>query len=174
MRIKHFPNLRQTYEYDCGAQALQSVFAYYGIDMREEEIIKIAKTNKKGTHPLPMKKVAESHGFKTDFKAMTVKELKQYIKRKIPVILLIQAWPEKKKVNWQKEWRYGHYAVAIGYDWKKLIFEDPASIFRTYLSYKELEDRWHDMGGKIKYTNYGLAIYGKKPGYHTEKLVHMD
>jgi len=40
MKILDFPELRQTFNYDCGAKALQSVLAYYGIDIREEEIIK--------------------------------------------------------------------------------------------------------------------------------------
>jgi len=46
MKILEFPELRQTYEYDCGANALQGILAYYGMEIREELIIKSAKTNK--------------------------------------------------------------------------------------------------------------------------------
>lgn len=44
------PKLRQTYPFDCGAKALQSVLAYYGVFVREDKIIKLAKTNKDGTN----------------------------------------------------------------------------------------------------------------------------
>ena len=49
MKILMFPELRQAYEYDCGANATQSVLDYYGIDKKESEIIKIAETTRAGT-----------------------------------------------------------------------------------------------------------------------------
>jgi predicted double-glycine peptidase len=30
------PSGRQTFDFDCGAKALQLVMAYYGVDVREE------------------------------------------------------------------------------------------------------------------------------------------
>lgn len=33
------PTGRQTYDFDCGAKALQIVMAYYGIDVREDELM---------------------------------------------------------------------------------------------------------------------------------------
>ena len=34
-----FPELRQTYTYDCGVSCLQAVLAYYGIQIRESELL---------------------------------------------------------------------------------------------------------------------------------------
>jgi predicted double-glycine peptidase len=35
MKILKIPELRQAYVYDCGANAVQSVLEYYGIDIKE-------------------------------------------------------------------------------------------------------------------------------------------
>lgn len=35
---------RQTFDFDCGAKALQLVMEYYGIDIREDELLKELKT----------------------------------------------------------------------------------------------------------------------------------
>jgi len=47
MKMLDFPNARQTFEYDCGAKAMHAVLAYYGVNANENEILKIAKTNKR-------------------------------------------------------------------------------------------------------------------------------
>jgi len=44
-----FPRLRQVHKYDCGAIVTQAIFEYYGIDVREDRIIKMEKTKKRGT-----------------------------------------------------------------------------------------------------------------------------
>lgn len=36
----NFPELRQTYGYDCGAKATEAVLAYFGMDIREDLIMK--------------------------------------------------------------------------------------------------------------------------------------
>jgi ABC-type bacteriocin/lantibiotic exporter with double-glycine peptidase domain len=139
-------------------------------------IMELAGTTKEGGTPIKgIIKVAQKFGLKTQAKRMTLLEIKNFINRGIPVIMPLQAWTKKKKINWQKNWSDGHYVVAIGYDKQKIYFEDPGNISRTYLTYGELADRWHDMDshGK-KYINYGLAIYGKKPKYNLNKAVHMD
>jgi predicted double-glycine peptidase len=40
---------RQTFDFDCGAKALQTIMAYYGIDIREDELMKELGTGKDGT-----------------------------------------------------------------------------------------------------------------------------
>lgn len=135
---------------------------------------KAGTTKKYGTQIDKILKVAKKYGLKCEAKPMTIDEVEEYIKNHIPVILLLQAWTEKEKVNWEKDWADGHYVVAIGYDKEKIYFEDPASVKREYLSYKELEKRWHDVGPDgTKYINYGIAIYGKQPKFSSKKLEHM-
>ena len=36
----NLPIARQTFDFDCGVKALQVVMAYYGIDIREDELMK--------------------------------------------------------------------------------------------------------------------------------------
>lgn len=169
-----FPELRQTYNYDCGAKVTQAVLAYYGLDVSEIEIMRLAKTSKKtGTSIKHMLSVFEEYGLKYRVSKLTIKQIKKYLDKKIPVILVLQAWTHKKKINWKKDWVDGHYVVAIGYDSNKIYFEDPASVLRTYLSYKELEKRWHDKDADgRKYINCGIAVYGKKI-INPKKTIHM-
>jgi hypothetical protein len=91
------------------------------------------------------------------------------------VILCIQAWADGK-VNYAKSWDHGHYVVAIGYNGreKTILFHDPSvPDQRAFLTQKELLDRWHDVDRKgAKYTNFGIAIYGKKPKFRS-KLVKI-
>lgn len=174
MKILEFPELRQTFEYDCGAQALQSVFVYYGIELREELIIKEAKTTEKGTSVENLLKAIENNGLKYDSKEMNIDDVKEYIDKNIPVILLIQAWTKEEKVNWQENWKDGHYVVAIGYDHEKIYFEDPYAFRRTSLSFKEIEERWHDIIEGNRYYHHGIAIHGKTPKYDSKRIIHMD
>lgn len=175
MPLLILPQLHQTYGYDCGANALETVLVYYGIKVREDQIIKDAKTSEKGTSLSGILNVVKKYGLKMDCRPMTIEDVKKYIRQKIPVILLLQAWTKQKDVVWEKNWVDGHYAVAVGYTEDKMIFEDPYSFERTYLTYDELEKRWHDVDttGK-KYFNYGIAIFGKKPQFKRDTLVHMD
>ena len=89
---------------------------------------------------------------------MSVQKIKECIGKDIPIILLLQAWAQTKSQNWQNHWNDGHYVVAIGYDKKKIYFEDPYTISHTFLPYKELERRWH---GEKRYR-IGIVIKGKK------------
>jgi len=100
--------------------------------------------------------------------------LKQCIDKGIPVIIPIQAWENKKVKRWDKCWKSGHYVIPIGYDEKRVYFQDPAAIVRTYLDFKELGERWHDLDGNKKIINFGIIFYGKKPDYDPNEAIHMD
>ncbi len=174
MKILDFPKLRQTFEYDCGAKALQSVLTYYGIEVAEELLIKLAKTNKKsGTSIKNMTSVLKKYNMQFDEKNMTIKDLKEYINKKIPVIILLQAW-NNHTINYSNDFHDGHWVVVIGYGRTKLIFEDPYSFERTFLNNKELDERWHSKENGDKIFNYGIAVYGKKIKYNSKKIIHMN
>ncbi|MCK9438997.1 MAG: cysteine peptidase family C39 domain-containing protein [Patescibacteria group bacterium] len=172
MKILEFPELRQTYNYDCGASALQSTLIYYGIEIREDSVMKMAKTTKEGTEIKNIIKVAKKYGLKADSRQMTIKDLKKFIDKKAPIIIPLQAWTNNKNIKWEDAWEDGHYVVLIGYDDKKFIFEDPSAFIRTYLTYKEFSKRWHDLDidGK-KYINHGIAIFGKKPKFKSKEII---
>ena len=175
MKMLNFPKLRQVFDHDCGSTATQSILVYYGIDVRGDRVMKIAKTTNSGTPIKGILKVLRKYGLKCTAQYMTVSEVKKYLDKDIPVILLIQAWADKENVDWENNWDDGHYVVAIGYSKNKMYFEDPSSIRRTYLTFRELKKRWHDIEsktGKMHY-NLGIAVYGKKPLYNSSKPIHM-
>ena len=174
MKILNFPEYRQTYSYDCGAKSAQSVLTYYGIDVQEGKVMKIAGTTRGGTYIHGITKVMHKYGIKCKVKQMTIEEVKKNINKKRPVILVLQAWKNKKTTKYEKDWKDGHYVVAIGYKKNKIIFEDPSSIERTYLNEDELKKRWHDVDIKgKKYVNYGIICYGRSILFNLKKLIHM-
>jgi ABC-type bacteriocin/lantibiotic exporter with double-glycine peptidase domain len=175
MHILEFPVMRQTYNYDCGAKALQCVLEYYGIDAREDHIMHYAHTNSKdGTSINNLVKTAKHYGLRAEARSLNILDIKKFIDKEIPVIVDIQAYPEKKLLHWDRDWKDGHYVVAIGYNSHYLFFADPSSVFITYLSYSEFLERWHDKDNHKKYFDYGIIVYGKKPKFKTHKRVHLD
>lgn len=175
MKILEFPEFKQISDYDCGAKALEAVLTYYGFDTNEEKIIKLAGTNKRsGTTINGMTKTLEKFKLKFHEGEFELGKIKRQIDGGHPVILILQAWTEKKKIDWEKDWGDGHYVVAIGYDKNKLYFEDPYSPIRTYLSYDELNKRWHNQQKNKKFRHYAISVYGKKPKFSADKKVHMD
>jgi predicted double-glycine peptidase len=87
---------RQTFDFDCGAKALQLVMEYYGVEMREDELIKELKTSKDGTSYINMITVAEKNGFEVfASNGVSLKQLKHFIDQGYPVIINVQAWADK-------------------------------------------------------------------------------
>lgn len=175
MKILVLPKLRQTYAYDCGAKATQSVLAYYGFDVREDEIMKAGSVTKDGIQIKKIKEIIRRYGLKIKSGRMDIQDLKKFIDQKIPVIIVLQAWTSKKKIDWKNNWSDGHYVVVVGYTKDKIIFADSSAFNYTYLTNNELIDRWHDIDivGK-KYLNFGMAVFGKKIKFNEHDLVHMD
>jgi predicted double-glycine peptidase len=181
-KLLEFPELRQVYNFDCGASALQSVLVYYGYNEREDKLLKKLKARNtnifdNGVYIKDIKKIAESYGLTVSIeKGLEPEELIEYIDKDIPVILLLQAWRDSKShKNWINDYKDGHYVVLIGYDGFKLIFEDPSSYTRTYLTFRELDSRWHaiDDNGKKDIESVSIIIKGKKK-FKVNKLTHMD
>lgn len=171
-----FPFKRQIYSYDCGASCMEAVLTHYGYDEREDYIMKIAKTDKYGTSIEGLMKVAKKFGLKYKTQEnMTIDDLKKCINSRRPCITPIQAWGSNAKKNWEDGWRHGHYVVPIGYDNKNVYFEDPASHYRTFLSYQEMERRWHDKdAGGRKLIHFGIMFYGKPERFDDDEMIHMD
>jgi len=174
MKILDFPELVQTYDYDCGAKALQAVLAYYGIEKHEDILMIAAKTNKEhGTATIDIEKVLRSYDLKFDSKSMSPKDLRQYVEKKIPVFVLLQAWNDQTSA-YTDDTNDGHWVVVIGYDNKKLYFEDPYTFVRTFLADDELILRWHAEENGLHLVGHGIAVYGKEPSFNSKKVVHMD
>lgn len=155
------PLKKQELKFSCGASALRSVLHYFGIKKTEESIRNMAKTNKEGTKTQNIIKTARKLGLKTKAKYnMDEKDFKNWLDKKIPVVVCFQAWGSKK---YYKTKESGHYAVAIGYDDKNVYFQDPSlEDSRGHLSWEEFKKRWHD----VKRDRYGIAMW--KEGKHTK------
>jgi len=160
---------RQAFDFDCGPKALQMVMEYYGVEIREDILIKELGTDEKnGTSVDSMMIVAEKHGFKV-FAAteVSLKQLKDFVGAGSPVIVLLQAWGERYMTveDWKADYDDGHYAIVIGYNGNIIIFEDPSSIRRTWLTEEEFLSRWHDIDPRTnkKFEHFAMVLMGKEP-----------
>ena len=168
---------RQTFDFDCGAKALQTVMAYYGVEVRQDELMGDLGTGEEGTPVAGMVAVARQHGF--DVKASagwTLREVKRMVDAGYPVIVLLQAWADRYMTleDWRKDYDDGHYAIVIGWAKGVLLFEDPASFRRTWLREREFLARWHDRDTKanVTYEHFGMVLMGKEPA--PKVAEHMD
>jgi uncharacterized protein len=176
LTILEFPELRQTYQYDCGASALQSVLIYYGQNIREDEVMKLAGTTENGTTPAGIEKVANHFGLKTyKNNNMTIEDLINFIDLGYPIMMPIQAWPdEPDKVDYSLDLDDGHWVIAIGYDNDKIYFEDPSSVVRATIEFNKLDVRWHDADdNNEKLDHFGIVIIGE-PKYTFNDIVEME
>ncbi len=146
---------------------------YYGIEVRQELIFKSAKTNARvGTLISGMLSTLDMYGLQYDSSEMTLDEIKGYLDKKIPVLILLQAWSLKTD-DYAKHYGDSHWVAAIGYDKQNIYFEDPYAFNRVFLTQKAFLERWHARESKKKIKNHGIAVYGKKPVYHTDTIVPM-
>jgi predicted double-glycine peptidase len=168
--------MRQTFDFDCGANALQAVMTYYGVDVREDMLIKELQADSEGVPVKNMISVAQSRGFTVDYgQHWTIEKVKQLVDEGHPVIVLLQAWADRymRIDDWRRDYENGHYAIVIGHVGEMLIFEDPASFRRTWLKENEFLARWHDLDKRTneKYENFGMILLGREPVRRT--LEHM-
>lgn len=163
------PKKSQEFTFSCGASALRSVLHYFNINKTEEEIRKIAKTNKQyGTTTKNLIKAAKYFGLKAKQQYnMREDELKSYLDEKKPVIVCFQAWGDKK---YYKTKESGHYAVVIGYDENKVYFQDPLikEKIRGHLSWEKFIKRWHDVGN---HDRYGIILWKEKSRKNKKEII---
>ncbi|MBN1538744.1 MAG: N-formylglutamate amidohydrolase [Candidatus Thermoplasmatota archaeon] len=177
-KVLDLPITRQTYDFDCGAKSLQTLLAYYGIDIREDSLMKELSISKiDGSSIDSIISLAESKGFTVEAREkMTIEDIKESIDEEHPVLVLLQAWADRKltSAQWRRNLDDGHYVLVIGYGKDKLVFEDPSTFHRTWLHNREFMDRWHDRdprGNRI-ISRFGMILLGREPIGHS--IVHMD
>jgi len=107
-------------------------------------------------------------------KNMQVAELKHQLDLGLPVLCLIQAWPERQ-VDYQKDWDDGHYVVAVGYDETRIYFMDPSTLGNyTFIPNQEFIDRWHDTDGKERLVRFGMTISKDKPRFVADEIKPLQ
>lgn len=177
------PMFKQTTNYTCGPASLQAILSYYGIHIGEMDVAREAGTSsQEGTPPMGLVRAARKYGLKAEvLTGMTINQLKQFLDRRIPVIVDIQAYA-KNPAGYAVGWEDGHYVVATGYDAKQIYFMDPSlDKANGYLRPLELLARWHDYevirGHRLEFVHAGIPIEGGSAistAAHHYPFAHID
>lgn len=165
---------RQGTEYTCGPSALQAVLRYWGKDVSEDEIAKLAGTTSEvGTFPEDLVRSAKELGFKAEAREnLTLDEVAAFTAAGHPMIALAQAWLSAKTLGGKSvedEWDSGHYIVVLGVDKDYVYFQDPyAMMSKAFVPRKAFEAHWHQvMGGERanqpRLRHVGILVRGRKP-----------
>jgi predicted double-glycine peptidase len=159
------PDVQQPDDYSCGAAALMSICSYYGVGPEDiDDFKKALHTNKKtGTIIYDMVKYAKDLGLDVRLikDGMTLDQLKAALNDGTPVIISMQAYGDPNDYGKNKN---GHYIVAIGTDADdNVFFMDPSCTGRrAYLSWPELDRRWHENEGTERHpdvhSHLGIVI----------------
>lgn len=171
------PGGRQTFDFDCGAKALQIVMAYYGIDVREDQLIEDLKCSSKGTSVQHMIAVAEQQGFRVVSQCgASLETIEAYMDQNHPVIVLVQAWADRYMTleDWRNDEDDGHYVIVIGHSGPIIVFEDPASFRKTWMTEEEFLARWHDIdpANRERLDQFAMVLLGMSPA--PKVIEHMD
>ena len=175
MKIIPFPETRQVYNYDCGANCLLSVLCFAGIEEREDRIMERAGTKPGGDGTSFEGMTGVLQHFHVPFQVRTrvsPQQLRGYIDLGYPTIICLQAYRDFKR-PYDTDWDDGHYVVAIGYDGDKIIFEDPSDFHRTWLTDSELMERWHDRDQGRDVYGWGCTITTQGE-YQPNLMEHME
>lgn len=161
------PMVRQPNDYSCGACCVQSLLAYYGVELDQKTLEKDTNTSKEsGADHRDIIKFLQSKGLEVELqKGMLLSDLQSFIDDGIPVIVMIQAWG-KSVTDLEKTWENGHYVLAIGYDEDNVYFMDPSILGNyAYLPSDEFVKRWHDQDMDIKLRQAGIIVQGTQRYY---------
>lgn len=179
--ILDFPELRQVYNYDCGASALQSVLTYYGYEEREDTLMAKLGTvstdiENNGTDIKAIVTIAKKYDVEAEVDYdIDILTLKGIVKRGMPVIVLLQAYNEDKSHDYRNTYTDGHYVVCIGWSNDRLIFEDPSSYYRTSLTEDELMERWHALDDNNNKDKRSVSIiFDGTPNFKSNKIIKMQ
>ncbi len=174
VKMLDIPDTRQTFNYDCGAKAAQTILAYYGHDVREDKLLKALGTTTEGTNLTEIVKLFKQFGLHVKEGQLTIEQLKEAVNKGWPVLMPIQAWVDDLLgVDWAKATEEGHYVICVGHRNGDIIFEDPSAFEKQYLPEEELLQRWHDYDpdGNV-YDHYGVIVMGD-PEYRSQRIKHM-
>ena len=176
-KLIRVPLTRQGTDHTCGVASFQSVLAYYGESVREDNLGKAVKVTDEGTSWQNIKAYALKQGFNVDVRLnMTLNDLKKLLAEHKPVMLAIQAWADKP-VDYKNDWNDGHWVVAIGYDNDNIYFMDPSTLGNyTFIPTLEFLNRWHDtdIDGITKLGHFGMCINKDKPAYNPNSIEPLE
>jgi predicted double-glycine peptidase len=149
------PSVVQAEDHTCGAAALLAICRYYGVGPDDEAtIVRDSQLTQDGSDPVHLLRAIRKYGLTAEeHRGMTDATLRTTLDAKRPVMLAVQAWGE------------GHWVVAIGYDARGVLLEDPwLANARGFLGWRALAKRWHDIEGEppVPLVRYGLAVWASR------------
>ncbi len=185
------PDTVQKEDYSCGAAAIMSISRFFGqrqgLEYEEDFIdmlIDLGMDPEEGTHPYQLRRLVNKLKLKKkEYPNMTRKQLISCLDKGRSVLIMLQAYGEDKRgrplKSYKGIWKEGHWVVAIGYDRDGVFFEDPSlEAMRGFIPYKELEERWHDIGPVYEHVeHYGMAIWKEgslSSGTYLTRAQHID
>jgi len=171
------PLVRQGTDYTCGVAAFHSVLGYYGQDIRDDKLIRAMRVTRAGANYRFILKEAARLGYNARmFTDMTLEGLQALLDQGKPTILIIQAWADPP-VDYAKDWKDGHYVVAVGYDADNVYFMDPSTLGNyTFIPVAEFLERWHDRDDwrRQNLNHCAIVIDGKPPVYDPNAIKRLE
>jgi ABC-type bacteriocin/lantibiotic exporter with double-glycine peptidase domain len=148
--IQGVPFYKQS-EDTCGPAALAALLTFWGRQANLEEITaKVYLQELRGTLPMDMESYARASGFDTSSFSGTLDGLKEYIRKGLPVICLLDLG----------FWVYHqpHYVTVIGFDdGNALIIEHDGLKPDSLMSYRKFSEAWSRAG-------FWMLVITPKPG----------
>lgn len=169
-KILEVPKVSQRRNY-CGPASLSMVFAYYNLNLTQEQIAneitamferyKKRPINKEGMTPTHMIAYTRSKGFWVDFyNHSSLQKLIELIDEGIPPIVMTDHF-QSRRVN--------HFSVAIGYDLeaKVLYYNEPSDLKQNQLAFEFFLELWSQKMSltekqRKKYSRDMVAIKTKR------------
>jgi ABC-type bacteriocin/lantibiotic exporter with double-glycine peptidase domain len=173
MKIIEYPETRQVFNFDCGANALVSQLVFAGLEEREDRVALLAGTTKAGTSTAGILRVLRYYGLPFHARQrMRAGNLRRAVNAGFPTLVTLQAYRESNRPYWEL-WDDGHWVVAIGYDKRRILFEDPSAFHRTWLADEELHQRWHDVDRGRRIRQWGCTVLTSGQ-FQVGRHLHMD
>jgi ABC-type bacteriocin/lantibiotic exporter with double-glycine peptidase domain len=141
------PDVRQRFDYDCGAAATKTVLSYFGMKTNTYILAPLATNPIDGTDPRAIEATLRRSGLKVISGEMNLEDLQHHTKLGRPVICLIQLD------------HVGHYVVVGSVKFGQVHFNDPTN-GPSKNSSKKFVERWKDIDRlNTIYTQFGIAAW---------------
>ncbi len=161
----------QDFNYDCGKATVKTLLKSIGVEIEEEKLQDILKTNKvSGTHPTRILDALRHLGLEFVEKVgATVTDIEEQLEAGFYCLVVYQAWgtPEQHLAL-----ESGHYSLAYGYDEENVHLADPSARYEDELvseeglkvmTKNEFDRDWKDQDyqGNI-YDHWMVAVKGSR------------
>lgn len=136
MKILKIPFFNQKEDNTCGPASLEMVFSFFGRDLSESKLKKLAKTTKdNGTsHFGIIQAVRKSNFYCYVHKNSDLHQIKSFISQGFPVIIRYIEPSENED----------HYSIVVGFNKNHLFLNDPWNGKRYKISNHKFISRWRD------------------------------